>query len=374
MTWHLGAGIVSLAFLALATGAGGASRGWRVHDLGTLPAPFDGESDATGVNARGVVIGWSSGAGGSAPFVWRAEEMRRLLGLGGGASVNAIADDGDIVGESARADQTHGHAVLWHRGRVIDLGTLGGAVSSAQAVNNRGQVVGESLTSSARDEHAFLWKHGTMTDLGTLGGKESAAVAINDAGQVIGTSTTKTGAQHAFLWRHGTMTDLGSLPGEDSAPTAINAQGDVVGYIQRGPADPDHAVVWRDGSLRDLGSFESVVKRAIAINSAGQILVSTFRPDVHAYLWQNGRTLKIGRRYTAAAAINDPGWVVGMGLFRRRGPEIPFVWRAGTMTALPTIDGRGPPWGGISAINNHGWIVGSSYKAAGSRAVLWTHD
>jgi probable HAF family extracellular repeat protein len=39
-----------------------------------------------------------------------------------------------------------------------------------------------------------------MRDLGTLGGAYSSAAAINDHGQIVGESLTADGAYHAALW------------------------------------------------------------------------------------------------------------------------------------------------------------------------------
>ena len=372
---RLGVAAVVLLYGWVALGAAAAPRttGWTIHDLGTLPPPFNIGSEAMAINAHGVVIGFSNGRVGQRAFVWSKGRMRPLVGFGGFVQANAIAGDGDIVGEGLDAHQTHHHAILWHDGRPIDLGTLGGRVSAAEALNNHGQVVGNSTTASGQ-EHAFLWENATMTDLGTLGGTQSEAVAINDAGQVIGTSLTTSGAQHAFLWEQGTMTDLGSLPGEDSTPAAIDAHGTVVGSTNPSIYDPDHAVLWRDGTLRDLGSFDSTVKQATAINAAGQILVSTFRPDSHAFLWANGHAVEIGSRYTDAFGMNDHGLVVGTALFKKKGPQVPFVWQTGRITALPTLGGQGPPTSAAYRINNSGWIVGRSFTNAGDRAVLWTPD
>jgi probable HAF family extracellular repeat protein len=360
-----------LAVLALAGAAGAGSPRWTIHDLGTLPAPFNVNSEATGINAAGVVIGWSSARIAQRAFVWQDEKMRALPGFGGFTQANAIAGDGDIAGEGLNVHRTHHHAILWRDGKLVDLGTLGGLVSAAEALNDHGQVVGNSTTAGG-ERHAFLWQNGAMTDLGSLGGTQSEAVAINEAGQVIGTSTTNSGSQHAFFWQNGTMTDLGSIPGEDSAPTAIDAKGDVVGYAHPSIYDPDHAVVWRAGEpLRDLGAFGSKVKRAVAISTEGAILVSTFRPDVHAYLLKGSRSVEIGRRYTNAFDLNDEGWVVGTALFRRKGPQLPFVWHAGRMSPLPGLDGNGPPTSAAYKINDNAWIVGRSYAIAGDRAVLW---
>ena len=73
--------------------------------------------------------------------------------------------------------------------QVIDLGSFGGRDtygSSANAINDRGQVVGYSGTSNGLSLHAFRWEKGKMTDLGTLGGSYSSANAINERGDVVG--------------------------------------------------------------------------------------------------------------------------------------------------------------------------------------------
>jgi uncharacterized membrane protein len=94
---------------------------------------------------------------------------------------------------------------------------------------------------------------------------------------------------------------------------------------------------------------------------------------MHAYLWQNGHSAKLWPRYTAARSMNNKGWIVGTALFRRKGPQIPFVGHAHTMTALPSLDEPGRPWSAVYAINDRGWIVGRNYNNAGARAVLWTY-
>src|SRR5262249_46282650 len=78
---------------------------------------------------------------------------------------------------------------------VIDLGPLGGTLSTATAVNDHGQIVGYSDTAGDAERHAFSWtEEGGIVDLGTLGGTSSSAVAVNEHGQVVGTSdTTETG-------------------------------------------------------------------------------------------------------------------------------------------------------------------------------------
>ena len=117
---------------------------------------------------------------------------------------------------------------------MTDLGTLGGAYSSARAINNNGQVVGGAYNAGAAAP--FSYNNGTMTDLGTFGGWCSYARGINDSGQVVGTAETALpGVYHGFVYGDGTMTDLQSRIDPSSgwslrSATAINDSGSIVGW------------------------------------------------------------------------------------------------------------------------------------------------
>jgi probable HAF family extracellular repeat protein len=201
-----------------------------------------------------------------------------------------------IGGESEIGAGDTIHATLWHRGRITDLGTLGGRFSSARAINDNGVIVGRSDT-AAGETHAVLWRNGAMTDLGTLGGAYSEAHAINKAEQVVGVSTTAGGAWHAFLWQAGAMIDLGALPdpgdpnlGFHSSALGINEAGIIAG-IADAPDGFGRAVIWQAGEIVDLGGAPGGQgSSAMAVNGAGQIVGSSNlgRPGLdptHATLW-----------------------------------------------------------------------------------------
>jgi probable HAF family extracellular repeat protein len=156
---------------------------------------------------------------------------------------------------------------------MIDLGTLGGAHSSATDINSSAAVAGYSYVPSG-DTHAFLWQSGVMTDLGALDGVSSDARAVNDLGQVVGSSTTP-GDFHAFLWDSGLMTDLGTLGGGWSAAADVNNLGQVVGAAQDA-SNTQLACIWESGVMTDLntlvvGGAPYVMVYANSINSSGQI-------------------------------------------------------------------------------------------------------
>ena len=113
---------------------------------------------------------------------------------------------------------------------MIDLGTFGGTCGSVNALNNQGQVVGLSSLDGNLTFHPFLWSRGVLRDLGTLGGDNGQATWNNDAGVVVGEADLPGSQVHdAFLWRRGVMTDLGNL-GQTSFAFSINSANQVVGH------------------------------------------------------------------------------------------------------------------------------------------------
>jgi probable HAF family extracellular repeat protein len=290
---------------------------WHVTDLGALSG--DCCSEASAINDRGVVVGYSSSMSGT-------------------------------------------HAFVWRRGRMTDLGTLDGRNSIATDVNNHGVVVGSSDVAGAT--HAFVWRHGRMTDLGTLGGTASRAAAVNDRGEVVGESTTAGGNFHAFVWRHGRMHDLGTLDDGYSVAFDVNDSGRIVG---RASVDGMNAVAvqWRRGTPRRLTADYAT---ATGINGRGQI-VGYSAGDFRSFVWYRGRLTELatvpGATFSVAEAINDAGTVVGFSDYSA------WFWRRGEISVLPQLVSTS----GARDINNRGQIVGygSTDQTGGNyHAVLWT--
>ncbi|MGH2880350.1 MAG: hypothetical protein ACRDK4_12195, partial [Solirubrobacteraceae bacterium] len=232
-------------------------------DLGTLTG--GSESRATRVNGRGQVVGWAdttsvqpgSDSGIRHAFSWTQAGGMVDLGTFGGAASTAAAvnDNGQVIGYSDLASGAW-RAFLWTRGGgMLDLGTLGGTTSTAHAISNDGQVAGQSTTAHNGPTHAFSWTLATgMVDLGTLGGSGSVARGVSNNGQVVGYSETAGGATHAFSWTQGGgIVDLGTLPGDSSSyAEAVNDSGQVVGWSVNA-AGHSHAVLWRLPTVRISG-------------------------------------------------------------------------------------------------------------------------
>src|SRR6188768_556025 len=90
---------------------------------------------------------------------------------------------------------------------LTDLGTLGGATSTANGVNNQGHVTGWAQTADG-SPHAFIFRDGKMQDLGTLGGAGSTANGNNLAQMAGAGDTAETKEFHAFVHTDQGVTDL----------------------------------------------------------------------------------------------------------------------------------------------------------------------
>jgi probable HAF family extracellular repeat protein len=172
--------------------------------------------------------------------------------------------------------------------RLTDLGALLGTNSYAQGINNRGQVVG--YWESSDGAHAFLYEKGKVTDLGLLGGSgvNNYALSINNLGQVVGFSESTNGAV-AFVYQNGNVANLGTFGSSGSYAFGINDGGQIVGHVatDRGA----RAFLYNNGVVTGLGTLGGTNSFAYGVNNALQVAGSSLKNDnvtTHAFIWQNG--------------------------------------------------------------------------------------
>lgn len=273
-------GVSSQAF---AINNGGAVIGVAANDV---PDPYSA--------AIGPCSGWDcwTVATQQRAFRWKDGTMEDLGTLGGPDAVayylNAYGQVAGVSYTNNTPSPTTGNPTqdpfLWERGKMIDLGGLGGTYSVVAGLNNKGQVTGLSNLAGDQTYHPFLWDSGTMVDLGTLGGDSAYAYDLSDTGAVVGQSQTAGNvASHAFLWSGGTMTDLGTLTADaagNSEAYAVNASGQVVGYGDLSGAPYVSAFLWENGG--PMVDLNALVKNppasglhllyAYAIRDTGEIL------------------------------------------------------------------------------------------------------
>jgi len=281
-------------------------------DLGTLGGD---ESGASGLNDRGVVVGWSLDAEGRLKsFLWRDGIMQKILPEYSGVFPMDVNNSDQVVGGGT------GPAFIWEDGNVIEIYD---APSRGTAVNETVQVAG--LADDPQGRHfAFLWEEGNIQNLGTLGGEHSAAWDINDLGQVVGQADNRKDRFRAFIWEDGRMMDLGTLPrgGHSSRAYGINNRTQIVGMSYG--RQSTRAFVWEDGLMRGLRSLEGHLSVAQRINDNGQIVgYSGLRGGKrHAVLWEDDVIFdlndvvvnKCGKtEIVDAKDINESGQIVALG-------------------------------------------------------------
>jgi probable HAF family extracellular repeat protein len=422
---------------------------YKLIDMGTFGGPnsWFSNPDSRAINNRGTATGWADT---SIPdpnclffdcvvnraFVRKNGVTTDLGTLPGGQSSLAywINDRGLIVGQSQNGsiDPLTGapevRGVLWRKGQIIDLGTLGGNASNTIAINNHGQVVGAATNATldpfantpqaaclmlstnnpcsgstfvfnsifsptTTETRAFIWQDGFMRDLGTLGGPDSAPEANNDRGEVTGWSYTSFAANPStgtptvdpFFWspEDGKMTDLGSLGGTFGAPFWLNNRGQVVGASNLPGDKTFHPFLWERGKLNDLGTLGGYTGAAFMLNDAGETVGYADLPPNppgcagficihHASLWKDGVTTDLGTLQdpcSRALSINEDGQIVGVtspcgGEFTRA-----FLWENGG----PIIDLNSLIVNGSGLVVREGDYINESGEIAG-RAVLPNGD
>ena len=359
---------------------------YRLVDLGTFGGPLSIISffERGAINRAGSVVG---GADTSIPdpyfpncifspncvvhhtFKWKHGVLSDLGALPGTNSSYAwwINERGWVAGGSQNGaidpltGIPEGRAVLWQKGEIVDLGTLGGNQSNAFGVNNEGQATGFALNTTptpwglvfpyGTEERAFLWQNGLMKDLGTLGGPGSVGLYINDRGHVAGASFTSDSTDPAtgippvepFFWDGRKMRRIGTLGG-----------------------------VW--GQAFDLNNRDQVMGTSSTAEAPGACL--TVQLGCHAFLWEHGviKDLKtLGGTFSFPTMLNERGDVVGAANTANDQTVRAVRWRNDAIKDLGGVDGD--PCSFAWGQNNKGQIVGISVPmcdlSLAPRAFLW---
>jgi len=263
---------------------------------------------------------------------------------GNGASANAINNRGQVFGGALNTipdpdpffpffvpGATQVHAVLWEHGSVEDLGTLGGTDSVAYQANEAGQAMGISFTDNVIHDstgfpttHAFLWERGRMHDVGSLGGSFSQGYGLNSRGEVVGYSLLEGDTvEHPFVWRRGILTDLGTFGGDKGEAWSINDLGHIVGKTDLPGSQSHHATLWRNHEMKDLGApHGNPCSTGETINVFDQVVGDSGECGVGGdpFLWENDDVVALsdlilpgsGRIVFDAFDINDRGEIVSL--------------------------------------------------------------
>jgi len=305
---------LAVALCAASVAASAARPTWSISDTGSFGTNI---AQGTAVNNRGQVVGTSNKiilpyhwAGISRCFLWENGTMQDI----GTPSFDfcqarAINDDGTILASTGYA----GQAYLWKDGQWTFA-----APTSPTAMNRFNAIVGQYWNGA--NYRGYYVRDGVFVEIGTLGGGISSANSVNDKGYVVGVASVNDtlGIIHAYVWKDGVMTDLGTLPGkEDSYAADINNHGVIVGYSGTTWNDRTAFIADVNGGMLPLGI--SGWSEPTAINDRGAVVG---RANDKAFLYDNGTLLYLedipevraaGWTFLCPLDINDRGWITGYG-------------------------------------------------------------
>jgi probable HAF family extracellular repeat protein len=287
-------------------------------------------------------------------------------------SAAAVNDLGLVAGSVAATapEYVSSHAALWIRGKVTDLGTLGGIYSEARALNNRGEVVGIA-DDSDEDPLPFVWSRGAMRAV--PGVAKGYAFDINDFGRVVGISFGADWFARAFVYDGRTLTYITSDPSVYSDARAINDRGQVVGSMQT--SNGTRAFIWERGTLTELPSLGGNSDAAFGINDWGDVVGKSSDGAVdHAVLWDGHGVVDLGVNelfgagtYSIAMAINNRREIVGVNdvIEPIMGHTRGFYYHAGRASILNSITVNNTMLINLPlSINDFGLISGNGGSSA----------
>jgi probable HAF family extracellular repeat protein len=313
------------------------------------------------------------------------------------------------------------HAVLYHGGQTIDVGTpgLGGKNSMGFGVNESGVTAGSAedtspklsttedfcgfqflgLSSSPTPCVPFVWQNGQMVALPTLGGVNGQASEINNSGMIGGYAETTTvdpncpaPQKYQFkpvVWSHGAIQALPTGNDADGIIWAVNDRGDAAGASGSCAAfnaiddfyfNPTHALLWHGGVATDLGNLGGEFNNLPhGMNNLGQVVGESDLPGdqtAHAFLASAGsemQDLGVVRDdyFSFGFSINDSGQIVGISANADFSVIRAFIRENGTLVDLNTlVTGTNPfqaPGTLLTAcfINAKGEITGIALDSAG---------
>jgi probable HAF family extracellular repeat protein len=280
----------------------------------------------------------------------------------------------------------------------FDLGTLGGATSTATDIDASGRIVGVSLT-AAGETRGFIWtEEEGMLELPPLPGHDrSTASKLLRDGRVFGGSSGPGDVAHVIWSRD-------RVPARVEPPTpppgtqnfglhSVNQRGAMVGVatingFQTGWYwSPTAGFV----DIKAVTPGKSNETWALEVNQTGYVLgfdrprdLCDFRPGefgglcIRVYLWREdsgyifiGSPDHSARTEMHPGGVNDGGEVAGWADYFGRGSQ-PFRWSQGEgFTLLSTPEGEGSAAG----LNNKGTVVGAvSRPGQAARAAAWTRS
>jgi probable HAF family extracellular repeat protein len=267
---------------------------------------------------------------------------------------------------------------------VSEPGALG---TSLLGINDHGEIVGESQNQEGTTA-SFLYENGTFSAVAAPDSTQTFATGINNRGTIVGAylPTVTTGqTEYGFIDSGGVFKTLDVPSSATTAAIKISSHGEIVGWYgvnntpfgYLGGGGLSSPFVYNKGSYKTIpipggypGSASGVNNHAQVVGSYNSSLscpagTNSCALPSSGFLYQDGQLTTIdfpGAANTALSAINDHGEIVGGFENDINTAGMPFIYLDGTFTRL---DVPGAMVAGATDVNEQGVIVGNAVLAGG---------
>jgi hypothetical protein len=227
-------------------------------------------SDAQDINARGDVLGTTSGG---IVFVFSPRTGLRTIDTQGVRfGPRGLNNRGDIVGFYV-ADPFVLHGGVLSRGGVFMTFDVPGAEGTVLTdINSRGTIVGFYAAPEQSGFHGFSSSGGTLTFIDAPSGAlETLPTSIADDGTIVGSFGGEFDS-HGFILRNGEWTTVDYPGALQTSLTGITPRGVIVGIASFDDIDPDGRIDRTLGFVYD-GRFQDVGADTfpMGVNAAGTV-------------------------------------------------------------------------------------------------------
>lgn len=348
-------------------------------------------------------------AGGGAAWAGAAEARYTITDLGVKTQAKRINAAGDVAGTTTLPGSEF-RAFWFSKGKMHDLGTLGGAISVASGLGDDGTVVGSSRTGEPGQNgrpanRPFVYAEGVMREVAVTGLEAGVRLGevndINGTGMMAGRTDERRG--RLCIVDRGRAT-VATTPADFTRAEdinglevkRINAAGQVIGILsafrmtKTGPhssAQTDtrrHGFLYTGGRIEDLGEFFPA-----DIDSAGRMVGSRRGKDGKGQtVFYDGKEFHelgkpAGFESGSVVGINTAGLMVGSGSTVTGGGFLwigvnshAFIYEQGQwrdLNDLVVLAGTGlTSLFQAEGINDRGQIICQAMGEGGYHAVLLT--
>ena len=197
-----------------------------------LSLPGSQDSEATGINASGEIVGSYRDVGGtlhgflySGGVVTNIDDPNAPVG---NTTPNDLNDAGEIVGSYIdSANVTHGFSTP--DGVTFTAIDCPGAVSTIPSgVNTAGDISG-LYTDAFMNTHGFLLKAGVFTTLDFPLATSTTAIGINDSDEIAGFFTDTSNVNHGFTYSNNAFSQVDVAGATETQLTRVKNNGHITG-------------------------------------------------------------------------------------------------------------------------------------------------